>query len=110
MQLFHSDYVYLPVDNPRVRLIGTTNVVLRQQAREPRAQRSAIHPALTGSALLHWRHEDEVSLQQLELIVILRHIRVQDLQCLQGGRRLVVTKRVKSVMGKHLFRGSVPRD
>ncbi len=75
----------LPVDNPGVRLVSAVDVVLRQQARQPRAQRGAVHPALAGTALLHRRHEDKVSWRQLELIVILRHIRVHDLQCLQGA-------------------------
>lgn len=73
------------MDNPGVGLIGTVDVVLRQQARQPRAQRGAVHPALAGTALLHRRHEDEVSGHQLQLVVVLRHIRVHDLQRLQEG-------------------------
>lgn len=71
------------MDNPGVRLVSTVDIVLRQQARQPRAQRSAVHPALAGTALLPRRHEDKVSWHQLKLIIILRSIRVHDLQCLQ---------------------------
>ncbi len=80
-----SCFPSLPVDDPGIRLISTADVVLRQQARQPRAQRGAVHPALTRSALLHRRHKDKISWHQLKLIVILRHIRVHDLQCLQGA-------------------------
>lgn len=80
-------FLSLPVDDPGVGLISAVDVVLRQQARQPRAQRGAVHPALTGAALLHRRREDEVSWHQLQLVVILRHIRVHDLQCLHGGGR-----------------------
>lgn len=80
-----SCFPSLPMDDPGVGLISSVDIVLRQQARQPRAQRGAVHPALTGTALLHWRHEDKVSWRQLKLIVILRHIRVHDLECLQGA-------------------------
>lgn len=78
-------FTSLPMDDPRIRLISTADVVLRQQARQPCGQRGAIHPALTGSALLNRRHEDKISCQQLKLIVILRQIWVHDLQCLRGS-------------------------
>lgn len=72
-----------PMDDPRVRLVRSADVVLGQQAGQPGAQRRAVQPALAGCTLLHRRHEDEVSLQQLQLVVVLRHIRVHHLKCLQ---------------------------
>lgn len=73
------------MDDPCIRLIGTVDVVLRQEAGQPRTQRTAIHPAFASGALLHRRHENKVSLQQLQLVIVLRHVRVHDLQCLRGG-------------------------
>lgn len=78
------------MDDPGVGLISTVDVVLRQQAGQPRAQGGAVHPALAGGALFHRRHEDKVSRHQLELIIILRHVRVHDLQRLQGGGGITV--------------------
>lgn len=75
----------LPVEDPGVGLVGAVDVVLGQQPRQPGGQRRAVHPALAGTALLRGGHEDEVSRHQLQLVLILRHIRVHDLQCLQEG-------------------------
>lgn len=74
----------LPVDDPGVGLICSVDVVLRQQARQPRGQRGAVHPPLADGALLHGRHEDKIPRHQLQLVIILRYIRVHDLQRLQG--------------------------
>lgn len=76
-----------PVEDPRVGLIGQTDVILRQQAGQARGQRGAVHPALTGAALIHRRHEDEIAGNQLQLILVLRHVRVHHSQCLRGSDR-----------------------
>lgn len=82
----------LPMDYPCIRLIGTVDVVLRQEAGQPCTQRTAKHPAFASGALLHRRHENKVSLQQLQLVIVLRHVRVHDLQCLRGARWLRAIK------------------
>lgn len=71
------------MNDPGIRLVRSVDVVLGQQARQPRAQRAAVHPTLAHAALLHRRHEDEVSGHQLKLVVVLRRIWVHDVQRLQ---------------------------
>ncbi len=71
------------MEDPGVGLIGQADIVLRQQARQPRGQRGSVHPALTGATLIHWRHEDEIARNQLQLILVLRQVGVHHSQVLQ---------------------------
>ena len=68
-----------PVKYPGAALVGLGDVVLRQESRAARGQGRAIDPALAGAGLLHGRHEDEVPGDQLQLIVVLRGVRVDHL-------------------------------
>ncbi len=77
------DVLCSPMEDPGVGLIGQADIVLRQQAGQPRGQRGPVHPALTGATLIHWRHEDEIARNQLQLILVLRQVGVHHSQGLQ---------------------------
>lgn len=72
------------MEDPRVRLICQTDVVLGQQTRQPRGQWGPVYPALTGATLIHWRHEDKIARNKLQLILVLRRVGIHHPQRLQG--------------------------
>lgn len=68
-----------PVKDPGAALVSLGDVVLRQESGATCGQGRAIDPALAGAGLLHGRHEDEVPGDQLQLVVVLRGVRVDHL-------------------------------
>ena len=72
------------MEHPGVGLVGAADVVLGQQAGQPGGQGAALHPALAGPALLQGGHEHKVPRDQLQLVLVLGHVGVHDLEALQG--------------------------
>lgn len=83
--LLQSQRRSLPVEDPGVTLIGPHDVVLREQPGAACGQGRAVDPALARAGLLHHTHEDEVSRDQLQLIIILRGVGVHHPQGLEEG-------------------------